>query len=401
MEGRPADPVRRPRPTPGAVQRRRALATALAVAATALIYLLFLRGGDEPDPGAGAGATGRGVTEPVANLVKEMSLEERVDQVLLLGFAGTDASSPIFEELATRQLGGVLIEGPNWVDATAGAELAGALRAEGLRGDRISPLIATKQEGGIYRSLPDLPPEERELDVGRDGNPQFAERWAFDTAQGLRSSGIDLNLGLVADVAGPDSPVAGRAFSNDPLIAAELTAAAVRGCDAGRVACAALHFPGLGAASQDVAEGPATVGLDPATLATRDLAAFDAAFAERVPAVVLSLAFYASYDAVTPAAMSRPVAAGLLRDDLRYDGAAITDDLGAGAVKATSSVADAAVESLRAGADMVQIASPRDQEGVAEALVEAARDGVIPEDRLAEAAGRVLELKRTLNLLRL
>jgi beta-N-acetylhexosaminidase len=383
------------------VQRRRAAAIAAAVVATVLIYLLVLRGDGKPDPGAGAGATGRGVSEPVARLVKEMSLTERVDQVLLLGFRGSDASSPIFEELAARQLGGVLIDRPNWTDAAAGAQLAGALRAEGLRGDRISPLIVTKQEGGEYRSFTDLPPEERALDVGRAADPAFAERWAFDTAQALRASGIDLNLGVVADVAGPDSPVAGRSFSNDPVIAAELVAAAVRGCDQARLACAALHFPGLGAASQDVAEGPATVSLDPATLEARDLVAFEAAFAEGVPAVVLSLAFYASYDSVTPAAMARPVTAGLLRDQLGYEGAAITDDLGVGAVKATTPVTAAAVESLRAGADMIQVASPRDQRGVAEALVEAAEDGVIPADRLAEAAGRVLELKRSLNLLRL
>jgi beta-N-acetylhexosaminidase len=383
------------------VQRRRAGAIAAAVVATALIYLLFLRGDGESDPGAGAGATGGGVSEPVAGLVEEMSLEERVDQVLLQGFEGTDATSPIFEELRKRQLGGVLIDEPNWIDVAAGAQLAGALRAEGLRGDRISPLIVTKQEGGSYRSFADLPPAERELDVGRAGDPAFAERWAFDAARGLRASGIDLNLGIVADVAGPDSPVAGRAFSNDPVIAAELVAAAVRGCRAARIACAALHFPGLGAASQDVGQGPATVSLDPATLASRDLVAFEAAFAEQVPAVVVSLAFYASYDAVTPAAMARPVTAGLLRDELGFEGLAITDDLGAGAVKATRTVPDAAVEALRAGADMVQIAAPGDQEGVAEAIVEAARDGVIPEDRLAEAAGRVLELKRSLKLLRL
>jgi beta-N-acetylhexosaminidase len=401
MEEKPVAGPARPRPTPGTVQRRRTLALLAALAATALIWLLFLRGDESPDPGAGAGATGRGVSEPVARLVETMSLEERVDQVLLLGFEGTDATSPIFDELASRQLGGVLIEEPNWIDAVAGAELVGALRAEGLQRNRISPLIVVKQEGGVYRSLPDLPPAERELDIGRTGDPAVAERWAFDTARGLRSSGVDLNLGLVADVAGPESPVAGRAFSSDPAIAAELTAAAVRGCEQGGVACAALHFPGLGAASQDPAQGPATVSLEPAALADRDLAAFEAAFAEDIPAIILSLAFYASYDAVTPAAMARPVTAALLRDELGFEGAAITDDLGAGAVKATSSVPDAAVEALRAGADLVQIAAPADQKGVAETLVDAARDGVIPEERLAEAAGRVLELKRSLRLLRL
>jgi beta-N-acetylhexosaminidase len=104
---------------------------------------------------------------------------------------------------------------------------------------------------------------------------------------------------------------------------------------------------------------------------------------------------------VTPAALSESVATGLLRDQLAYDGLAITDDLGAGAIKAGYEVPEAAVTAIQAGADMLQIGSPDDQDGVREALLEAVRSGAISEDRLAEAAGRVLELKRSRGLLRL
>ena len=370
----------------------------LAAVARAGLWLVLFREGDD---GEATPRPSRGVSESVAALVRGLSPAEQVDQVLLLGFDGTDQTSPILSTLASQQLGGVLIGPRNWLDAEQGSALAGALRATGLSGKRTPPLIVASQEGGEYRSFPDLPPAATQLEVGDANSIPAAEAWARETAEALRAAGIDLNLSPVADVATLDSPIANRAFSDDPAVAAPLTAAAVRGCRAGRLACAAIHFPGLGAASQDTDQGPATVSLDAASLADRDLNAFNAAFAERVPAVGLSLSFYAAYDPVTPAALSEAVATGLLRDELDYGGLAITDDLGAGAIKAGYTVPEAAVAAIQAGADMVQIASPGDQGGVREALLEAAESGAIDEARLAEAAGRVLELKRAQGLLRL
>ena len=46
---------------------------------------------------------------------------------------------------------------------------------------------------------------------------------------------------------------------------------------------------------------------------------------------MLSLAFYAAYDPVTPASRAGLVVTGLLRARLGFDGVAITDDLGAAA----------------------------------------------------------------------
>ena len=330
-----------------------------------------------------------------------MTIPERVDQLLLYGFKGTDATAPLVAELGERQLGGVLITRRNWVDPVQGRQLVGTLRAAGLQDDRISPLLVTAQEGAEYNSLAGLPPTARQLDTGRDSDALATEELARGAAGELRAAGLDLNLAPVADVATIASPLAGRVFSDDATVAAELTAAAIRGCEAGGIACAALHFPGQGAASQDTDEGPATVSLDSVSLDNRDLAPFRAAFAERVPAVVVSLGFFAAYDPVTPAALAPEVTTGLLREELGYEGLAITDDLSAGAIKATQSVASAAVAAVAAGADMVQISVPADQPGVAEALLGAVESGQIPGDRLNEAAGRVLELKRAQRLLRL
>ena len=375
-------------------QRRPLLALIVFGAIGVGIWLLFFRGGsDEPDTPEPAVAT---VPDSVSAVVEGLTDEQLADQVLLLGFEGVDETAPMLAELGGRELGGILIGPANWLGADAGAGLIEAIRSASATATA-PPLIVASQEGGDYRSFADLPPEETELEIGDSGNVSVAEDWARQTSAALSDSGFDLNLFPVADVATLDSPVADRAFSDDPRVAAELTAASLRGCRDARLACAPLHFPGLGAASQDTSRGPATVSLDQAGLFARDVEPFRAAIAERAPALVLSLAFYAAYDPVTPGAFTPTIATDLLRDQLGFAGVAITDDLGAGAVKFTDEVPDAAVAALAAGVDMVQITNPEDQEGVAEAIVAALASGELSRGRLAEAAGRVLELKESVS----
>ena len=301
----------------------------------------------------------------------------------------------------------------NWVDSVQLASLVGDLRAAGRSGGRIPPLLAAPQEGGPYRAFPDQPPVERQLDIGDAGDPGLAESSARAAGIALRKLGFDMNLFPVADVAPLDSPIGDRAYSDDPVVAEALTAAAIRGCRAAGIACAPKHFPGLGAALQSTGEGPARVGFDELTLHDRDLLPFEAAFAEGAEAVVLSHAFYTAYDPVTPASLTPLVTFELLREELGFEGVAITDDLGAGAIVARGAAAEAggqgpaggsavtaaAVAALQAGADLLMISEPQDQEGVAKAILEAVGTGELSEGRLDEAVGRVLLLKQELGLL--
>jgi beta-N-acetylhexosaminidase len=382
----------------GPVMRRRLVAGLVVAVIVGAAAWLLIGENDEVDQGPGPSAQAS-LSPQSSILANQLSTEQLVDQVLLLGFEGTDEGAPIVAELANHQLGGVLVQADNWLGVGPGAELTRAIEAAGAAGARIPPLVVVSQEGGRYRSLTDLPPAATELEIGDTGSTEAADDWAAESGRALREAGFDLNLFPVADVATLDSPVADRAFSDDPALAAQLTAAAIRGCRDAEIACAPGHFPGLGAASQDTAQGPATVSLDAPALEARDLQPFEAAFAVRAPAVVLSLAFYAAYDPVTPGALAAPVATALLRDEVGYEGVAITDDLGSGAVRAEFSVPQAALAAINAGADLVQVASPSDQVGVREELLGALESGELSEVRLREAASRVLELKRSVGLL--
>jgi beta-N-acetylhexosaminidase len=377
---------------------RRIAALLAAVVATAGIALLLTGGGDKSHPPAPPGASG--VPPKVRNLVAGMGTEQKVDQVMAIGFAGTDATSPVFGKLRARQMGAVFVGRANWIDAVQGAALVGGLRATGEDGERVRPLIVAAQEGGDTRSFGDLPPPQSEFAVGQAGDMQAARGWSSQTGRALLQAGFDLNLFPVADVATLDSPMAGRAFGEDAGFVSLMTVAAMVGCRDAGIACAPRYFPGTGSASADTDLGPATVGQDAPTLLRRDLTPFRAAIQAGAPAVVLSHAFYAAFDPVTPGSQSPAIATGLLRRRIGFRGVAITDDLDAGAIRALGSVRDAAVASLRAGADLLLVESPgRVQEAVRSALLAAVRDGEVSGARLDEAAGRVFELKRQLGLL--
>lgn len=372
-------------------------AAVLAIAATAFIA----QGRGDPAPLDGrpsatpAAAEGQGAA---ARAVGRLTRAQKVDQLIVTGFSGTDATAAAVGSLEHRRPGGLFVSEANWQSADQGAALLAEIDV--AAGGGIPPLLVTSQEGGFFRRLSGLPPSEDQLEVGSRGSPAGTERWARGASRRLREVGLHVNLGLLADVAPLQSPVGDRTFGADPQEVAPLVSASLRGCVTARLACGVRHFPGLGGASQDTDEGPATVSLSRGQLDQRDLVAFRAAIDAGAPIVVLSHAFYAPLDPVTPASLSPAVATDLLRGELGFEGVAITDDLEAGAIRAGRTPSRAAVEAVNAGADMVLIEDGGDAaERARMALLDAARSGALPQARLEEAVGRVLRLKASIGLL--
>jgi beta-N-acetylhexosaminidase len=215
---------------------------------------------------------------------------------------------------------------------------------------------------------------------------------ARSTGRGLRDAGVNVNLAPVADVPRPGSVMATRSFAGDEHGIAARTRAAVTGMRAGGVAPTAKHFPGLGAATVNTDDGPATIRAPIAP----DLVPFRAAIAEGVPLVMLSHALYPALDSHRIASQSRPTVTGLLRRKLGFQGVIVTDSLEAAAVLARSGIATAAERSLRAGADLILMTGSASWNAVYPRLLRAARRDPAFRERVRDAAARVLALKRQL-----
>ena len=86
--------------------------------------------------------------------------------------------------------------------------------------------------------------------LGASRSQEDAERAAAITGQELRAMGINFDLAPSGDVnVNPENPVIGvRSFSSDPRLAAQLTAAQIRGyqdsaATTGTVSASVKHFP--------------------------------------------------------------------------------------------------------------------------------------------------------------
>jgi beta-N-acetylhexosaminidase len=191
------------------------------------------------------------------------------------------------------------------------------------------------------------------------------------------------------------SAMGGRQFSDDPATAARDVEAAVRGWRAGGVAPTLKHFPGLGGATVNTDDGPATVSRSRAQL-DADLAPFRAGIAAGAPLVMVSSAVYTALDPNRIAAQSPAVIEGLLRRQLGFKGVAVTDSLEAAAVRAVGDVETAAVASVAAGMDLILTTGRGSYIHVYRALLARARADRAFRARVRQSAARVLALRETL-----
>jgi beta-N-acetylhexosaminidase len=340
------------------------------------------------------------VPRSVADLARRLPLERQVAQLFLFGFEGTDLTAEIYRRLRNQDLGGIVLARPNY---TGDPALLGQLGAEATviaRDERhVPPWVLTVQDGGEFNELEGLPPALAGADLA---SAQEAAAQALETARTMRDLNITGLIGPVIDVGFESGSALGaRVYSDDPEQVSAYAEVMVRAFREERLFGAVKHFPGLGSADQSTQFGPATVGLDLEQLRERDLRPFRAAIEAGAPAVLLSHALYPVSDFTRPGSLTRAIATDLLRGELRFQGVAITDDLADPAITSAFSVPDAAVQALKAGADLVFISGPvGDQQAAYAAVLAAARSGDIPRRRLNEALLRALEAKEDYGLIR-
>ena len=317
-------------------------------------------------------------------------LEERAARVLVVGLPGVTASSdPIVAEILEVGVGGVLITEPNVTSSAQVAQLVSDLRARAGR-----PLVvSTGEESGrvaTFRDLFGATPSARSL--AARFTPAEVEEIAAEVGSKLAALGVDVDFAPVVDLdAGPAGGLIGdRSFSADPATATAYGLAWARGLASAGVHPTAKHFPGHGRVSADTHLELPLVDASLEELRSSDLVPFVELIEAGVPLVMLDHIAYRIFDPDLPASLS-PKAYALLRD-LGFEGVAVTDSVGMGAVNLRWSFPEAAVLAVTAGADAVLTTDGTQAIGMRDALVDAVRTGRLPETRLNEAAGRMAAL---------
>lgn len=310
------------------------------------------------------------------------------ERCLLPGFVGTEAPQWILRR--APRLGGVCLYARNIVSPAQVTRLCDTLHEANP-----ALLIAIDEEGGDVTRLEAATGSSYpgNLALGAAGDVELTRAVARAIGLELAHLGIDLDLAPDADVnSNPSNPVIGvRSFGSDPAAVARHTGAWVRGLQSAGVAACVKHFPGHGDTSVDSHVALPVAGADPRAGA---LQPFDAAIAAGVLSVMSAHVAYPSMDRV-PGTVSRKIMTGLLRDEMGFQGLAVSDGI---EMKAIADIAGGTVQALAAGCDLICIGGGLAGEDIVDrlhrAIVDAVADHRLSEARLFEAVERIDQLAR-------
>ena len=321
-----------------------------------------------------------------------------IGQFLIGSMPGTTIPVELRSLAREFDLGGIILFGRNIETPEQVAELSAECEALG----RTMPAwVSVDQEGGRVARLKEpftrWPPMAT---LGRAGQQSeaLAKRFAKALAEELLAVGITLDYAPVLDIhTNPKNPVIGdRALAERAEDVARLGRVIIRGLqDAGLAACG-KHFPGHGDTSTDSHFELPLVDHQPDRLRAIEFEPFRAAIAEQVAFIMIAHVLVPSLDQHKPASLSPTIVQKTLRNELKFEGVILSDDLEMKAVSAHYAVPEAAVEAIAAGCDGVMVCQGDVdlQARTLEALVKAVESGVIPATRHDDAAMRLKRAKQ-------
>ena len=224
-------------------------------------------------------------TSRVAELLDDMTPEERVGQLFLVTFQGKNIedNDPIYKLIADHHIGGVLLEakndnfdeGPdalidvrNLISAIQDIETAGSSRI--LDQQTYVPLfIATRYEGGwpyseMLSGLSELPTQ---MAIGATWNVEYAYEVGKVLGRELSALGFNFLIGPSLDVLEEprlvrEGDLGVRSFGGDPYWVGQLGRSYIAGVHDGSydgISVIVKHFPGLGSADRPIEEEVSTV----------------------------------------------------------------------------------------------------------------------------------------------
>ncbi len=354
-------------------------------------------GGSQQAVSSGTAKAPQTLDEQADAIVREMSLTEKVGQMVMIGVQGTDLTDDSKFMLRQFHIGGVLLFDRNLESAEQTKAFISHMQdyAQGEEAHQKVPLfIGIDEEGGdVVRGKSFIAPPPSQLEIGQTGDPGEAARSAEKTGKALKNLGINVNFAPVADVGSPDR----RSFSKDATKVTSFVGRAADGYESAGLLYALKHFPGIGKGRVDSHKEVSTVDASLQTLEAEDLAPFRKMIETRKPEnmfILVSHLIYLAIDAEHSASQSRAVVTELLREKMGYQGIIITDDMEMGAVANHAPYRQLGVNAVKAGVDIVMVCHEYEHENdIYMGILEAAQNGEISEAQIDASVKRIVKAK--------
>ncbi|WP_421784386.1 glycoside hydrolase family 3 protein [Gardnerella sp. DNF00983] len=343
----------------------------------------------------------------VKNVLSKMSLEDKVAQMFIVKpeeLAGTygivvSSGSQMQQSFNSIPVGGIMYSRENIQNPSQTQQMISGLQSISESRVSLPALVAVDEEGGTVARVSSNPQmgvksSPNMKDIGATKKTRKAYKTGAYIGNYLSNLGFNVDFAPVADViTNPDNKLMiKRSFGSNASLVANMTDAFTDGLQENHVFATYKHFPGHGSTFEDSHKGATVSNQSPVALRKIDLVPFKDAVDTGVKFIMVS---HVSYPKITgddiPASMSEKIVTGLARKKLGYKGILISDSLGMGAISLRYSPGVAAITGIKAGIDI--LLSPANLHQAYYSVVNAVRQGDIPESRIDESVKRIIAVK--------
>lgn len=335
--------------------------------------------------------------DPIQKKVDSMSLDEKIGQLVIVGFDGYSINSNITNLIKKQKVSGVILFSKNVENSHQLVKVINSLKTNNFL-NKIPLFISVDEEGGRVSRMPNeikkLPSNQV---IGERNDANLSYNIGKIIGEELKTFGFNMDFAPVLDInSNVNNPVIGdRAFGNNPGIVNKLGINTMNGIIDTNIIPVVKHFPGHGDTSVDSHVGLPVVSKDLKELNKFELLPFKEAIKNNVDAIMVAHILLNKIDPVYPASMSKIIMTDLLRKALKFNGVVITDDMTMAAIIKYNDIGNAAVRSFNAGSDIILVCHEYENElKVINSLKAAVKNKVISESRLDESVYRVLKLKQ-------
>jgi beta-N-acetylhexosaminidase len=324
---------------------------------------------------------------------------EKLGQLFMIGLEGKTLSAGESEFIVKNNIGGVILFARNLGTPQEIHKLCSDVQALRHKTKDKTPIfISIDMEGGRVARL--KAPFTQWPAAGKLGaldSTSVGFRFAMCMGAELKAVGINVDFAPCVDVlTNPKNTVIGdRALSTDPEQVAKMASSIVRGFIKSGIVPCAKHFPGHGHTLIDSHDELPVEEMDMERLRSVEMAPFKKVFRARIDMVMTAHIKFPKIDPEWPVTLSTIFIQQILRQELRYKGIIISDDLDMKALAAHYDRDLIPVRALQAGCDLLLYCNELDRPPKALAAVKKAiQDGTIKPAQIEESYKRIVDLKK-------
>lgn len=350
--------------------------------------------------------------EAALHYMSRMTLEEKVGQLFVVNLEQLDNSKGNYYEfqkvtkkmkktLEQYPVGGVILFSRNLSKRKQVAKLNRRLQ----KNSKIPLFVSVDEEGGTVARVASneklkttkFPSAEQ---IGQTEDDEYVYEMGKTIGGDIKKLGFNVDFAPVADVKTSElnMEIGDRSFGDDAEKVAQFVSAFVQGLEKENISATVKHFPGQGSSNGDTHIGSVDIDSSIASLRKTDFVPFEAGIAAGADFVMVS---HISVSKVTetaePASMSELIMQTILREELGFEKIIITDAFDMASITDNYTSAEAAVEAIKSGADIVLM--PQNYKEAYEAVLNKVKDGTFSEEKINDSVIRILAVKIQRNLI--